>query len=98
MVSRMYHVFHVIVEEGSHARRDPHGVRSSWNELLGQRVIGLADHTKLAEVIVSAIEINEGRDRDAVAGSWSRETASVVQRAMQALEPTGRPGARGVRF
>ena len=98
MVSRMYHVFHVIVEEGSHARHDPRGVRSAWTELLGQRVIGLADHTKLAEVIVSAIEINEGRDRDAVADSWSRETASVVQRAMRTLEPIGRPGARGVRF
>ena len=98
MVSCRYHVFHVIVEEGSHARHDPQGVRSSWNELLGQRVVGLADHTKLAEVIVSAVEINEGRDRDAVADSWSRETASVVQRAMRTLEPIGRPGARGVRF
>lgn len=97
-VSQQYHVFHVIVEEGSHARCDPHGVRRRWTELLGQRVIGLADHTKLAEVIVSTIEVNEGRDRDAVAKSWSRETAQVVQRAMRALEPTGRPGARGVRF
>ncbi len=35
MVSRMYQVFHVIVEEGSHARHDPHGVRSAWSELLG---------------------------------------------------------------
>ena len=98
MVGRMYHVFHVIVEEGSHARHDPHGVRNRWTELLGQRVIGLADHTRLAEVIVSAIEVNEGRDRDAVARSWSRETAQVVQRAMEALELTGRPSARGVRF
>ena len=98
MASRMYHVFHVIVEEGSHARHDPHGVRSAWSGLLGQRVIGLADHTKLAEVIVSIIEINEGRERDVVAGSWSRETADVVQRAMRTLEPAGRPGARGVRF
>lgn len=98
MVSRMYHVFHVIVEEGSHARHDPHGVRNRWTGLLGQRVISLADHTRLAEVVVSAIEINEGRDREAVASSWSRETARVVQRAMQTLEPTGRAGARGVRF
>jgi hypothetical protein len=71
MVSRMYHVFHVIVEEGSHARHDPHGVRSRWTDCSGQRVIGLSDHTKLAEVIVSAIEVNEGRDRDRVAKSWS---------------------------
>jgi hypothetical protein len=41
------------------------GCASRWVDLLGQRVIGLSDHTKLAEVIVSAIEVNEGRDRDA---------------------------------
>jgi hypothetical protein len=98
MVSRMYHVFHVIVEEGSHARHDPHGVRNAWTHLLGQRVIGLADHTKLAEVIVSAIEVNEGRDRDQVIESWSRKTAMVVQRAVGSLGPGERSGAGLVRF
>ena len=99
MVSRMYHVFHVIVEEGSHARRDPHGVRSRWVDLLGQRVIGLSDHTKLAEVIVSTIEVNEGRDRDRVAKSWSsRQTALVVQRAVGGLTPSPGPTAGVVRF
>lgn len=85
MVSHMYHVFHVIVEEGSHARHNPRGVRNAWTHLLGQRVIGLSDHTKLAEVIVSAIEVNEGRDRDRVIGSWSGKTAMVVQRAVGSL-------------
>jgi hypothetical protein len=98
MVSRMYHVFHVIVEEGSHARHNPHGVRNAWTHLLGQRVIGLADHTKLAEVIVSAIEVNEGRDRDQVVESWSRKTAMVVQRAVGSLGPSERSGAGLVRF
>jgi len=99
MASRMYHVFHVIVEEGSHARHDPHGVRNAWTHLLGQRVIGLSDHTKLAEVIVSAIEVNEGRDRDRVVGSWSKKTALVVQRAVGSLGPGGQPGSAGmVRF
>lgn len=98
MASRMYHVFHVIVEEGSHARHDSRGVRSAWIDLLGQRVIGLSDHTKLAEVIVSAIEVNEGRDRDRVVGSWSKKTAMVVQRAVGSLRPGGQPGAGMVRF
>ncbi|NJM11432.1 MAG: VWA domain-containing protein [Synechococcaceae cyanobacterium SM1_2_3] len=96
LVSRMYHVFHVIVEEGSHARHDPRGVRDRWTDLLGQRVIGLSDHTKLAEVIVSAIEVNEGRDRDAVAKSWAKDTAKVVRRAVGALTPAAPSHSAGV--
>lgn len=87
LVSRMYHVFHIIVEEGSHARHDPRGVRDRWTALLGQRVIGLSDHTRLAEVIVSAIEVNEGRDQAQVVKSWSKQTALVVRRAVSTLEP-----------
>ncbi len=98
LVSRQYHVFHVIVEEGSHARHDPRGVRSRWTELLGQRVIGLSDHRKLAEVIVSAMEVNEGRDRDRVVKSWSGETAAVVRRAVGALQPTPPRSTGVVRF
>ena len=70
-------------------------MRNQWTELLGQRVIGLSDHTKLAEVIVSAIEVNEGRDRDRVVKSWSKQTALVVQRAVGALGPA-RSGNTGV--
>lgn len=87
LVSRMYHVFHIIVEEGSHARHDPRGVRDRWTALLGQRVIGLSDHTRLAEVIVSAIEVNEGRDQAQVVKSWSKQTALVVRRVVSTLEP-----------
>jgi hypothetical protein len=98
LVGRGYHVFHVIVEEGNHARHDPRGVRNRWTELLGQRVIGLSDHTRLAEVIVSAIEVNEGRDRDQVVKSWAKPTALVVQRAVSALAPARTGGAGLVRF
>jgi hypothetical protein len=98
LVGRMYHVFHVIVEEGNHARHDPRGVRDRWTELLGQRVIGLSDHTKLAEVIVSTIEVNEGHDRDKVVKSWSKKTALVVQRAVGGLRPTRTGSAGVVRF
>ena len=98
LVGRSYHVFHVIVEEGSHARHDPRGVRNRWTELLGQRVIGLSDHTRLAEVIVSAIEVNEGRDRDQVVKSWSKKTALVVRRAVGSLGPARTGSAGVVRF
>jgi hypothetical protein len=85
MVSKMYHVFHIIVEEGSHASMHMGEVLSSWTDLLGQRVLRLADHTKLAEVVVSAMEVNEGRDVSAVAKSWSGDTSVVVSRAINNL-------------
>lgn len=70
MAQRSYDVFHVVIEEGSHARLHLPRVLDSWNNLLGQRVIRLADHKKLAETIVSAIEVAEGRDAAGSAAGW----------------------------
>jgi hypothetical protein len=92
MAGRMYHVFHVIVEQGSHASAYPRQVRDSWTRLLGQRVIRLCDYTKLAEVIVSTIEVNEGRAADEVAASWKGDTALVVRRAVTDLAKRGAGG------
>jgi hypothetical protein len=86
MVGRKYEVFHIIVEEGSHARSCPDRVRRDWTNLLGERAIPLADHTKLSEVIVSAIEVAEGRDKAAVAASWGGDTSLVVARAVSGLK------------
>jgi hypothetical protein len=85
MVTRMYHVFHVVVEEGNYARSHLARVLKKWNRLLGQRVLRLKDYRRLAEVVVSAIEVNEGRDRDAVASSWSGATSVVVAHALGTL-------------
>ena len=85
MVSKMYHVFHIVVEEGSHASCNMNSVMNSWTNYLGQKVLRLADHRKLAEVVVSAIEVNEGRDANHVAGSWSGDTSIVVSRAINGL-------------
>ena len=84
-VSRKFEIFHVIIEEGNHYRGDPHGVSSAWKEVLGQRVIHLADHTKLAEVIVSAIQVVEGADHKEVAKSWDGTTSVVVGKAIKDL-------------
>lgn len=90
-VSRNWHYFHVIVEEGSHASGYPREVKEAWTNLLGQRVLPLADHTKLAEVIVSTIEVAEGRDKASVTKSWSGGTDLVVGKAIKDLvtNPSG---------
>lgn len=97
MVSRMYHVFHIVVEEGSHARHYMDKVMSSWTPLLGQRVLKLSDHKKLAEVVVSAIQVNEGNDTADVVSSWSGSTSVVVARAVGALSKNSGTG-KVVRF
>jgi hypothetical protein len=98
-VSRTYEVFHVVVEEGSYFRQRPARVLASWGALLGQRVLRLADHTKLAEVIVSAIQITEGADAGRIAASWDGSTGVVVAEAVKGLT-RGRvaAGAGPVRF
>ena len=72
-------------------------VMSSWTPLLGQRVLKLSDHKKLAEVVVSAIQVNEGNDADAVVSSWSGSTSVVVARAVGALSKNSGTG-KVVRF
>lgn len=98
MVSKMYHVYHIVVEEGSHARYYLPKVMESWTALLGQRVLRLSDHKKLAEVVVSAIEVNEGKDVNTVVKSWSGSTSVVVSRALGSLTTTGTKGRGVVKF
>lgn len=88
-VSRKWEVFHLMVEEGSHFRSFGTDVRSAWSKVLGQRAIPLPDHTKLAEVVVSTIQINEGTDAKAVIDSWDGKTAAVVRVATAGLSKSG---------
>lgn len=59
---RKYDVFHVVIAEGDHAKRAQDKVRESWAKMIGQHMIWLKDHTKLAETVVSAIAVAEGQD------------------------------------
>lgn len=85
VAQRMYNVFHIIIEEGSHARHSLPKVQSTWRDLLGQHVISLSDHTKLAEVIVSTIQVNEGHSVNSTIATWDGPTARVVKEALVAL-------------
>jgi hypothetical protein len=85
MARATYNCFHVLVEEGSHARTHFDRTRGAWADLIGQNLLLLEDHTKLAEVVVSAIQVAEGQDRDAVAKSWGGDTALVVAKAISGV-------------
>lgn len=84
-VRRKYDVFHVVIAEGDYARGHLDSVKQTWGKLLGQHVIVLDDYTKLAETIVSAIEVAEGRDAAAV----TKKFGSSVFKAVKSL-PRGR--------
>lgn len=85
-VGQSYHVYHVMVEQGNHMRYSADRVRSCWTNLLGQRALSLSDHTKIAEVIISTIQVNEGADVDTVVKSWSDGTSLVVAKAVRDLK------------
>jgi hypothetical protein len=80
--SRKWEIFHLIVEAGSNYTRS---VRPAWTKLLGQRAIPLSDHTKMAEVIVSTIQVNEGASAKEVTDSWDGSTAIAVKHAVKDL-------------
>lgn len=92
---RQYDVFHVIIEEGNYAREHSHRVQTCWRELLGQKVISLADHKLLAETVVSAIQVAEGVDHATAAKGWSGGVGAenVIGRAVQNL-PRGVPAPK----
>ena len=85
---RFYNIYHIVIKEGDYARRNLDGVLKSWNPILGQHVIQLSDHTKLAETIVSAIEVAEGVLASDSAARWG-SASRVVHDAVRDL-PKGR--------
>jgi hypothetical protein len=92
MAQRSYEVFHIVIREGYAARR-LNRVLESWRPLLPGRTFVLDDHRRIAELVVSIIEITEGRDPGDVAASWSGEAATVVAKAIG-----GRPKRRLLPF
>lgn len=83
MASERYHVFHLIIEQGSGCGYHASDVVAKWQNIMGQRVIPVADYTKLAEIIVSTIQVVEGdATADTVADTWSGSTAVVVRKAV----------------
>ncbi len=100
MASRSYEVFHVVLTKVGYARGHLGSVLKTWESLLGERVIHCDDHEKVAEVIVSAIQVVEGADKTTVAKSWSSSTAVTVANAVKSLtaKPSGAAEPRVIRF
>lgn len=81
MAQRSYDVFHIVIREGYAATRLDR-VLESWKPLLPERVFVLDDYRRIAELVVSLIEINEGREPDDVVASWQGAAAAAVAKAI----------------
>lgn len=66
MAKEEWEVFHIIIEEGNYARSNLTKVVDSWRNLMGNRAIRLSDYTKISEVILSVMLVNEGADPEHV--------------------------------
>lgn len=97
MVTRKYDVYHLIIEEGNHAKYYPAQVKAAWANLLGQRAIPVKDHTKLAEVMIGVLEVTrKGTDLATTVSSFKPGTDLVVKAAIEHLAVTKAGPTTGV--
>jgi hypothetical protein len=92
MAEQKYHVFHVLLTEGGGYSDKG---EKSWKDLMGQHVLVCEDYTKMAEIIVSTIQVIEGESVKAVTDSWDGSTAVTVGKAIKDLA-SGPVAAGGV--
>jgi len=82
MVEQQYEVFHIVLDIGGSA--DSRAVKN-WKNFLGERALVLDDLSKLAEVIVSTIQVVSGADKATVINSWDGSTNLTVGKALKDL-------------
>lgn len=96
MAERGYEVFHIVLANEGYCRMNRDRVVESWRAILPERTILLDDVNKLAETVVSLIQVTEGARPADVAASWDGSTALVVANALRGV-PARTGQATGVR-
>lgn len=82
-LSRRYNVYHLIIHPVYYQP-----VKEEWTSLLGQNAIELKDESKIAETIVSILEMHAGKSLDEVAESWDGSTGLMIKDALKSLKIT----------
>jgi len=85
LASEKFNVYHILVEEGDFYLHYPTRTKEAWlKHMPKDHLLHLADHTKMAELIVSTIQLNEGGDLDSIADSWgSTDTSTMLKKALK---------------
>jgi hypothetical protein len=91
---RMYHVFHIHVNEGSY--RDNPSVLGYWKKMLPERLIICNDYTQIAELIASTVAVVHGLDLDKFTSSFDAKTASDVKNALVTIKNSVATTDKGV--
>lgn len=84
-VRKYYHVYHIIVAEGSCCKNNLPEVEEEWRALLGQDAVTLEDHTKLSELMVSIMQLHAGVTLDEVVKGWDGSTGMVVSSSLASM-------------
>jgi hypothetical protein len=87
MASRTYEVFHIALTTVGYSR-NPAGLdvaMRTWKPVLGQRVLPCDNPERVAEIVVSSIQVTEGADIDRVAASWGGSTSRTVADSLREL-------------
>lgn len=72
--SERYNIFHLVIEQGSYCNIYSEQTISSWRNVIGRRTILVKNYMYLPHIIVSAIQIAEGRTPEDVISSWESNT------------------------
>ena len=83
LAQERYHVFHVIIAQGHFAGSRLNAVESDWQQRLGKRALTCHSYDKLAELMVSAMAIENGEEVEDVLDWWDDDTAAVVAKAIR---------------
>jgi len=94
-VEKNWEVFHIITETSFTHSQD---AIKAWKKLLNERVLVIPNKDALAEVIVSAMQVNEGANADDVADSWDGSKSVVVRDAIKNLSKSSAGAADLVRL
>ena len=92
-VKRTWHPYFLMVAQGDTFGKH---LQNEWETILGENAIVLQDVNSMAEVIVSLIEVNEGRDVQQVAQSWGGDKSLVVAKALSGLPANRGTQQRGL--
>ena len=77
---RLYHVYHIHVNEASY--RDDPNVLGYWRDMLGERLIVLNDYNAICETMATLIAVQHGADLDKVVSKFDDAIAGVVTTAV----------------
>lgn len=95
MAQRKWNVFHISLIRNGYTGFRP-GVIDTFGKIMPDNLLWLEDLDALPELIVSIIEVNEGRDKAKVAASWGGDKSLVVANALNSVAVSGGSDNQGV--